>query len=416
MRKIISSIDIGSGFIKLLVGEFIGNRLNILGASKVDSHGLVNNEITDREALIKSIKHVVDNVSNALGADIKKTILGINTINSKLVKTTYTINIEREDNTITGEDISTLISKCAEGKIEEGYVLLGAVPVEFLLDNNEVVKDPKGIKSSTLSVKAIVVTSPKDYVKNILEVVEESGLKVVDVIPNCIGDYYSFRTNTSDSRIGAVINLGYETTSISIFNKRILTNTKVIKIGSKNIEKDISFIHKIDEKNSRAIYKDIVLASPSLANPNEYRIVTNEDGKNVKIDQYELSEIAASRIEEILNLAKKQINILTKKEISYIIVTGGLTEIRDFRLTLESVFGKNVYLGTLNIIGARDNSYSSAIGILKYFDEKITLRGKTFSIFTSSELNNMNNGEMQASSNANNNSLLSKVFGYFFDS
>ena len=245
MRKIISSIDIGSGFIKLLVGEFIGNRLNILGASKVDSHGLVNNEITDREALIKSIKHVVDNVSNALGADIKKTILGINTINSKLVKTTYTINIEREDNTITGEDISTLISKCAEGKIEEGYVLLGAVPVEFLLDNNEVVKDPKGIKSSTLSVKAIVVTSPKDYVKNILEVVEESGLKVVDVIPNCIGDYYSFRTNTSDSRIGAVINLGYETTSISIFNKRILTNTKVIKIGSKNIEKDISFIHKI---------------------------------------------------------------------------------------------------------------------------------------------------------------------------
>jgi len=238
--------------------------------------------------------------------------------------------------------------------------------------------------------------------------------KVVDIVPTCLGDYYSFKNKNSDSFVGVVINLGYNTTSISIFNKGILTNTKSYKMGSKNIINDIGFIYKLDDKTSGAVYKDIVRANPKLASPKEYRTVINLNDETVKLDQVELSEIAAVRIEEILNLAKKQINILTKKEISYIIISGGLTELKDFNLTLEGVFGKNVYIGTLNLIGARDNSFASAVGILKYFEKKVELRGKTFSIFTGSEINEMNNGGNKTS--VKDNSLLSKVFGYFFDS
>ena len=207
--------------------------------------------------------------------------------------------------------------------------------------------------------------------------------------------------------------MGADSSSVSIFNKGILTNTKTYPVGAKSIASDIAFINKLDEGTSKAIYKDIVLASSRLANPNEYRIVTNLDGEKLKLNQYDLSEIAASRIEEILNLAKKQINILTKKEISYIIVTGGLTELRDFSLALDSTFGKGATLGKMNLIGARDNSYSSAVGILRYFDYKLKLRGKVFSIFSGSELEDLNNGGKRTS--VNNESLIGKVFGYFFD-
>lgn len=413
MRKIISSIDIGSDSVKLIVGEFIENQLHILSARKVKTAGIENCKIVDKESLISSIKKVIESTSKALGIDIKRVILGINPYRAKLVKSVAAIKVKSDSSIIDGDDITAVIHKSANGKVEEDYVLLGVLPVEFVVDGDRVIKDPKGLISKQLILKSIVITSPKDYVSSFMSAVEESGLKVVDIIPNCLGDYYTFKTKAREESVGAIINIGNEMTSISIFNRGIITNTKTYKIGAKNIVSDIAFMNKLDYKTSMAVYKDIVLASTKLANPNEYRIVTNIDNQEIKINQYDVSEIALSRIEEILNLAKKQINILTKKEISYIIITGGLTELKDFALSLESVFGKSASIGELNLLGARDNSYASSVGILKYFDGKVSLRGRSFSIFTGNEIEKMNNGEDKAS---NNNSLLSKVFGYFFDS
>ena len=413
MRKIISSIDIGSDSIKLIVGEFIENRLHILSATKIENKGIKNGKIEKPEEVALQIQKARENASKTLGIDIQKVVLGIDSTDAKLVKSAAAIKIKNEDYIIDGNDVTQVIQKCADGKIPEGYVLIGVIPVEFTIDGDKIVKDPKGISSQNLGLKGIVVTSPKDYVSALLDVAVKSGLKVVDVVPNCLGDYYAYQSKQTSETIGIVINLGNEHSTVSVFNKGILTNTKTYPIGTYNIIHDIAFVNKLDEKTGEAIYKDIVLASSRLANPNEYRIVTNLDGEELKLNQYDLSEIASSRIEEILNLAKKQINILTKKEISYIIVSGGLTELRDFSLALESSFGKNVTLGRLNIIGARDNSYSSVVGILKYFDYKLALRGKVFSIFNGSELEEMNNGGKKTS--VNNDSLLGKVFGYFFD-
>ena len=62
--------------------------------------------------------------------------------------------------------------------------------------------------------------------------------------------------------------------------------------------------------------------------------------ENIKINQYEVSEIVYSRIKEILINAKKEINLLTKKEISYIIITGGTTELMEFTEVAKEIFGK----------------------------------------------------------------------------
>jgi len=82
-------------------------------------------------------------------------------------------------------------------------------------------------------------------------------------------------------------------------------------------------------------------------------------------------------------------------------------------LTISSVMGPDARIGNINEIGARDNAFISAIGVLKYFHTKLELRGRNFSIFAESELENIDNG-VKTSSKDNN--LLNKVFGYFFDS
>lgn len=412
MRKIIASIDIGSDSIKLVVGEFIDSRLEILSTSITQSKGVENSKVINMEELSEAIKKAVSEASQTLGIEIKKVILGVNGVNTKLIKEAEAIKIENEDYVINGDDIARVIAKCAEGKCDDGYALIGVIPVEFTLDDDKVSRDPKGLKSENLGIKAIIVTTPKEYVMPYIKAVENADCKVIDVILNTLGDYYTVKNDRFDNCVGAIVNLGNDTSTISIFNKGILTNTKTYKLGGYNIIRDIGFIKKLDDNTSRAVYQDLALATPKFASPKEVRIIRNLDGNDIKISQLEVSEITHARLKELLNLVKMQINILTKKEISYIIIGGGLTELKDFHIILENMFGRNASIGKVEIIGARNNSYISSVGLLKYFDRKVDLRGKTFSIFTGSDIEEMNNSGL---SSADNNSLLGKVFGYFFD-
>lgn len=414
MRKIIASINIDSDNVRLVVGEFFENHLNILSASKISSNGIQDGKIIDAVEASNSIKNAVREASRSLGTDIKRIILGIDARHLQLIKSSASIGVKNKDGIITGEEVEEVLYKSGEEKVPAHYALTGIIPVEFLVDSNTPTKDPKGISSQNLGVKSILSLSPKNYVVDLLSLMKESGLKVVDVVLNPLGDYQMFKNSTTEKEVGVIINLGFDISTVSVYNRGILTNAKSYRTGVKTIIGDISYVYKIDDGSAEGIYKDLALANTRLANPNEYRLVTTLDREKIKVTEHEVSEIASSRIVDMLNLFKNSINTLTKKEISYIIVTGALTELKDFKLTLEGVFGKNVYLGEVKQIGARENGYVSSIGVIKYYEADLELKEENFSIFSESEIDEIN--ESGTKSGEEKDSLFSKVFGYFFDS
>ena len=109
-------------------------------------------------------------------------------------------------------------------------------------------------------------------------------------------------------------------------------------------------------------------------------MVKNTAGEEIKLNQIEVTEIVMDRIVEILNLAHKQILLLTKQDISYIVITGGLTEIRAFKNLVYEIFGKDVIIYTEDTLGVRNNKYTTAVGMIKYFADKMETRGKEYSM------------------------------------
>ena len=157
----------------------------------------------------------------------------------------------------------------------------------------------------------------------------------------------------------------------------------------------------------------LALAHTRLAQPNESLTFKDKHGDNIKINQYDASEVVMQRLTEIINLAKKQINLLTKKQISYIILTGGVTETQDFDILAEELLGLNGIIGKVNEIGARNNKYSTAVGMLKYYNSRLKLRNIDFSIFNLEEQEELSGQNKKV--NIPENSILGKLFGYFFD-
>ena len=182
------------------------------------------------------------------------------------------------------------------------------------------------------------------------------------------------------------------------------------KIGGVNVEKDISYVFGVDRIDGRIIKEKFASAHKRYCQLNEIFEVKNTIGEKIRLNQLEVSEVVMSRMKEILTLAKKQIRLLTTNEINYIVLTGGLTEIKSFKNLAYEIFGKDVIIYTVTTLGCRDNRYVNALGMIKYFIEKMESRGK--------EVSMINLEDETALITPNNklkkdNAIISKIFGNF---
>ena len=413
MRKIMSVLDVGSDTIKLIVGEMIKSRLNVLDISSVITEGMQKNNIIDANKLSECIKKLFQTASEKLGMNVSKTIVIISSKNAEFTIGEGIIKINNENNLIVGSDISKVLIESTSGVIQDNMELVNVTPTIFRLDNNQYTKDPKGSISTKLGVRSVIISSPKSVVYPILEILEKLNIDVVDISFDAVGDYYANKNANTDNKVGAVVNIGNTKTTISIFNKGILTNISTIELGGENIDNDISYIYKVPRTVSRKLKEEFALASIRLASQNDTLEVVNKNGEKIRVNQYEVSNIITSRLKEILSMIKKEINHLTKKELSYIIFSGGTTELQDFNLVLEEMFGKIAKIGCISELVARNNKYSSALGLIRWYNELEKLKDKDYSIFTIDDQEDLSGIQKQGT--ISDNSIIGKVFGYFFD-
>jgi len=412
MRKIYSALDIGSGYIKLVVGEFLNGKLNILCAVKKQAKGFIHNQITNQESLIRTINSVLNEASSKLNFKITKVIVNIPTDYNEFIVTDSNIPVDNEDGIVTSNDILKVLQSASFNQVKPNDELLATIPVIFKVDTNETDK-PLGKKGSTISLKSVLVTTDKKRVYDLVRVLEQCELEIIDITTTGLVDYYNFKSKEIDGKNSIIINLGASTTNISVFSKGIYINNCSLDIGGNIIDKEIAVNYNLRKKEAIYLKENLALASINNADVKETLTVPNMDGKDIKINQKELSALVNKKLEEMLKIVKKNINLLTKKEISYIIITGGLAEFKEIAVLLNKIFGKNTKIGNINEIGARDNSYSVAIGMLKYFNSKLSLRGKEYSCVTENDLEQMtnNNGKLTGSGD----SLIGKVVNYLFD-
>ena len=411
MRKIYSALDIGSSFIKLVVGEFLNGKLNILCAVKKECKGFKNNQITDSEKLINSINDVLNEASNKLNFKITKLIVNIPADYNDFKIAESKIPINNEEEIVTSNDIVKVMQNTSNNELKETEELLANIPIIFQVGDEET-KAPLGKKGKSLFLKSVLVITDKKRVYDLAKVLEKCDVQIIDITTTGLVDYYNFKNKEYDNKNIVIVNVGATTTNISIFSKGIYINHMSIDNGSFDIDKEIAMKYNLRKKEATYLKETLALASINRADIREITTLIDRDGKEVQINQKELSDLVNKKIIEMLKNIKKNINYLTKKEISYIIITGGLAEFKDLAIPLSKIL-PNAEIGFINDIGARDASFSVSLGMLRYFNEKLNLRGKNYSMLDEDELEYLTSSSSKLA--ANSDTILGKVFSYFFD-
>ena len=413
MRKIMSSLDIGYASIKLIVAEINKKKLYVLTSSIVNNDAVKKDMTIDYDILEGIIKKLLSDAKEKLGIEIKKTLLTIPTDSASFTINRARIDIKNEDNLITVDDMIKVVNLSGKNVVQDNMELVNITPLYYTLDDSSKTDIPVNTFSRSLEVKSIITSSSKDDVYKYLRVLDNLGVSVVDISYDVVGNYFAFKSDDMDTTCGIIIDIGYLSTSISVYNKGVLVNTLKIKVGSLNVLKDISYVYKISLDSAKEVYKKLGLGSSKNANNLEKIELKDNNGDKLIINQVNLSEIIESRVQEILSMAKKQINTLKKRQISYIICTGGIANIGDFDLNVLEIFGKNARIGYINTIGIRDTRYASTFGLIKWYDYNAKLKNYDYSILNLEEQEEFSKEESEAKTSSN--SIIGKVFDYFFE-
>lgn len=415
MRKIFSSVDIGSNYIKIIVSELFDEKLNILANTMHPSKGVKNGIITNDDEFTKSLKEAFDEINTSLGLEISKVIINVPLVDAEYMVSEGETTITSENKVISGNDMVNALQGAIYNKIDKTKELVTIMPIKYNVDTvKDDIVNPRGLRANKLKVKAMSAITYKKNIYKVISILHSLGIEVVDILYGVIGDYYEFKNSKTDKTITGVINIGSDKTECAIFNRGIITNSKVLNIGSSIIDSDISYVYNIKKQKSKELKETFAIAHKDYASNSDIYELTNLSNIKTKISQYEISDIVSSRLKEILINAKKGLNHLTKKEISYIIISGGITNMPGFDILVKEIFGDIVIIKAVNTIGVRNNSYSSALGMIKYFINKLSIRGKEYTMFN--EYDEIELVERRKNNNLNNSeSVFGKLFSYLFD-
>ena len=410
MRKIYSSIDVGSSFIKIVVLEELDKKLNILANVSYPSKGIKDGMIVDMKEAVISLKEALNEINKSLGVKIDKAITSVPINDAKYNITDGYTTITSEDEIVTSEDILNTLQASIYNKIDEKEELVTVMPIKYIVDDRAEVKNPRGVHANKLGVLSMMITAPKNNIYKQIALLSNAGIEVVDILFNYIGDYYALKEDSYDKENVAVINIGNDKTEVSIFDKGILKSSNLIYMGSNIIEEDIAYAYNISLDKAASLKEMFVMFDKNYASQSEIYETKDKANIKVKINQYEASEIASNKLKEILEKSKKEINYLTKKEISYIIITGGIVNVPGFSEISKEVFGERAVIKDFDVIGIRNYVYTSSYGMIKYFIEKLKLRGREYTMFNEDK-------EYKLIEERKNNKgfSFSKFFGYFFE-
>lgn len=415
MKKIYTSIDIGNDTIRILVGEYFAGKIRILAVSSVKTKGISCGNVVDESLLIERIKLSLSDISNRISVSIKKVILTIPPFDAEFNLVHGNVPIVNDEKMISIKDIMRVENSVTKD-IVPNMELVNITPIDFTIFENgseiETLKNPLNKICDRLSIRAMVVSVPKSKIIPYIKAIEECGLEVVDICLSPICDFEEIKCEEYEEDMSSIINIGKETTTISIFNKGIITNSKVLKMGSKIIDEDISYVYNVSRKSAKKIKEEFAVANPKYSNKKETYEIKDINGKLISINQYEVSELINKRITELLNVAKNEIKSLTNKQIRYIMVLGGITDIPTINFVIEDVIGNNAKNYTLNTLGIRKSRFITSSGAIKYFVKKLKLKGKEYSMFSSDDVDNLIHSKTKI---GKEDTIFGRFFNYFFD-
>ena len=370
-KEFIVAIELGSSKVTGIAGrKNLDGSINVLAVAREESSSFIRKGVVyniDKTALC--ISNIINKLSTQLKTQITQVYVGVGGQSIRSVRNT--ISRDFATGTKVTQDMVIELMDSNRNMRYPDLEILDAAAQEYKVDTVLQI-DPVGIQCSHLEGTFLNILERTDFYKKLNRCFEAAGVNVAEMYlaPLALAD--SVLTETEKRSGCALIDIGYDTTTVSVYSKNILRHLSVVPLGSSNITKDISSL-QIEESQAEKMKLQYASAYTENADIDNELMLSLGDSREVSSRKF--IEIVEGRVEEIIENAWHQIPpAYTDKLLGGLIITGGGSNLKNIEKafvnhthiekTRIAKFVTNTIISNNADINAKNGMMNTILGLL----------------------------------------------------
>ncbi|MBI4005402.1 MAG: cell division protein FtsA [Gammaproteobacteria bacterium] len=372
-KNLIVGLDIGTSKVVAIVGEITAdNEIEIIGLGSSRSRGLKKGVVVNIESTVHSIQRAIEEAELMAGCEIHSVYTGIAGSHIRSLNSHGIVAIR--DNEVATGDVDRVIDAARAVAIPADQKILHILPQEFVIDNQEGVKEPIGMSGVRLEAKVHMVTGAVSASQNVIKCVRRCGLEVDDIILEQLAASYAVLTEDEKELGVCLVDVGGGTTDIAIFTDGAIHHTAVIPIAGDQVTNDIAVALRTPTQHAEDIKVQYACALTQLANPEEtIEVPSVGDRPARRLARQTLAEVVEPRYEELFTLVQAELRRSGYEDMiaAGIVLTGGSSKMEGVVELAEEIFHMPVRIGVPQYVSGladvvRNPIYSTGVGLLLF--------------------------------------------------
>lgn len=371
--KTFVGLDIGTTKISCIIADqTAAGEMRVVGVGNAPSEGLRRGVVVDLEKAVASITRSVEEAERMAGIEVKGVWAGIAGDHIRSINSRGVIAVSRRDNEIAAADVERVVEAAKAIAIPMDREIIHVIPQEFIVDDQEGIKDPIGMSGVRLEAEIHIITGAVTSAKNICRAIQRSGLKVYDLVLEPLASATAV-LDQDECDLGVVLlDIGGGTTDVAVFHEGSIRHTAIIPYGGANVTSDIAIGLRTPMDKAEAIKIQHGSALASRVSADEMLQVACVGGRaDREISRAMLASMIEPRMEEIFMLANKEVrkNHFAQLLGGGVVLTGGTSLLPGIADLAEQVFEMPVRLGIPRGLGGlsanvADPRFSTGVGLV----------------------------------------------------
>ena len=241
--KILSSIDIGSSKIAVLIAqsrEDSPDRLHIIGAASSPSRGVRKGQIVNIEEAVSAILESVEAAERMAGFNLSKAWVSVGGSHIASHNSHGVVAVSEPQGEIGPDDVRRVLEAARAISLPAASEVIHVIPKNYTVDSQEGVKDPVGMTGVRLEVDTHMIIGSSPVIKNLAKCISEVGCDIAGTVYTGLASSQAVLSETEKELGVILVDIGGGTMSIAVFVEGALSYSSVLQVGSLNVTKDLA--------------------------------------------------------------------------------------------------------------------------------------------------------------------------------
>jgi cell division protein FtsA len=368
----IGAVEIGTSKITVLIGEYTGRELAIIGCGECSSRGVIKGSVVDYKAASESTHSALEQAERDAGERIDLVFLAQTGGHLEGFYNEASVNVKASDNMIDAGDIRTVCDLAKSKDLPTGRMVVHNIRRPFRVDGRLVPTSPEHLVGQRLEVGYWTVHGQEQRLADNIHVIRGFNLEVRELVLSSLASGHMITTSEERQHGVLAIDIGAGTTDYVLYRDGVPHTTGVVPVGGTHLTNDISIGLRLTDSQAEKLKLRFGRAS----------VQVRDKGAKVWLDgnfaigdrqfpQLAIEQITAARTWELLEVVKKKLGNAFSAETctAGVVLSGGTAKLSGMAEVAAKVFGVPAHLGeapTWVAENLRDPGYHTALGLLYY--------------------------------------------------